>query len=168
MILSAIKECMLRMSKKLNNDPSTPPKSSVLNWFLNNKKITKLFQSFVTVNSYQTSKRRPIYSFFLLCTPAPNSVLPGVNFHANTRLSLFSIKENGILAIIVLNTKKSHGWDNNLIQVIQIYEESLALPLKISFEAALNDTIFPYDWKKSNIVPVHKKGLKNMLKNIVL
>ena len=52
--------------------------------------------------------------------------------------------------------------------MIQMYEEPLALPLKISFEAALNDSYIPHDWKKSNIVPVHKKDLKNMLKNIVL
>ena len=43
--------------------------------------------------------------------------------------------------------------------------ESLALPLKMIFEAALNDGVFPDDWKKGNIVPVHKKDLKTMLIN---
>ena len=41
--------------------------------------------------------------------------------------------------------------------------ESLALPLKMIFEAALNDGVFPDDWKKGNIVPVHEKDLKTML-----
>ena len=33
------------------------------------------------------------------------------------------------------------------------------------FEAALNDGVFSNDWKKGNIVPVHKKDLKTMLIN---
>ena len=34
------------------------------------------------------------------------------------------------------------------------------------FEAALNDGgVFPDDWKKGNIVPIHKKDLKTMLIN---
>ena len=33
------------------------------------------------------------------------------------------------------------------------------------FEAALNDVVFSNDWKKDNIVPVHKKDLKTMLIN---
>ena len=37
--------------------------------------------------------------------------------------------------------------------------ESLALPLKMMFEATSNDGVFPDDWKKGNIVPVHKKDL---------
>ena len=43
--------------------------------------------------------------------------------------------------------------------------ESLALPLKMIFEAALNDGVFPDDWKKGNIVPVHERDLKTMLIN---
>ena len=33
------------------------------------------------------------------------------------------------------------------------------------FEAAFNDGVFPDDWKKGNIVPVHKKDLETMLIN---
>ena len=43
--------------------------------------------------------------------------------------------------------------------------KSLTLPLKMTFEAALNDGFFPDDWKKGNIVPVHKKYFKTMLIN---
>ena len=41
--------------------------------------------------------------------------------------------------------------------------ESLVLTLKMIFEVALNDGAFPDDWRKGNIVPVHKKDLKTML-----
>ena len=41
--------------------------------------------------------------------------------------------------------------------------KSLTLPM--IFEEALNDGLFPDDWKKGNIVPVHKTDLKTMLIN---
>ena len=43
--------------------------------------------------------------------------------------------------------------------------DTLAFPLKMIFEAVLNDGVFPNDWKNGNIVPVHKKDLKAMLIN---
>ena len=44
--------------------------------------------------------------------------------------------------------------------------ESLTLkPLKMIFEEALNDGLSPDDWKKGNIVPIHKNNLKTMLIN---
>ena len=49
--------------------------------------------------------------------------------------------------------------------MITMCGESLALPLKMIFETALNDGVFPVDWKKGNIVPVHKKDLKTVLIN---
>ena len=41
----------------------------------------------------------------------------------------------------------------------------MALPLKIIFEEALSDGVFPDDWKKGNIVPVYKKDLWTLLIN---
>ena len=41
----------------------------------------------------------------------------------------------------------------------------MALPLKIIFEAALNDGVFPDHLKEGNIVHVHKKDLWTMLIN---
>ena len=49
--------------------------------------------------------------------------------------------------------------------MVKLCEVSLALNLKMIFEAALNDSVFPDDWKKGNIVPVHRKDLKTMLMN---
>ena len=52
-----------------------------------------------------------------------------------------------------------------IIKVIQIYSESIALPLKLLFETALKEKKFPDIWKLANVVPVHKKEEKNLLKN---
>ena len=84
----------------------------------------------------------------------------------NAPLNSFSITEKDILVIIKsLDPNKSHGWDNISIKMIKMCGESLALPLKMIFEAALNDGVFPDDWKKGNIALVHKKDLKTMLIN---
>ena len=91
-------------------------------------------------------------------------MLPDISFHTNARLNSFSITEKYILAIIkTLDPNKPLGWDNISIKMIKMCGESLGLPL--IFEATLNDGVFPDDWKKSNIVPVHKKDLKTLLIN---
>ena len=152
--------------KKLNV-PSTAPKFywSILNWFLNNKKIPSIppiFHNGKVISDFK-EKANLFNSFFASqCTPVSNSsVLPDISFHTNARLNSFSITEKDILAIIKsLDPNKSHGWDNISIKMMKMCGESLALPLKMIFEA-----VFPDDWKKGNIVPVHKKNLKTMLIN---
>ena len=51
---------------------------------------------------------------------------------------------------------------------MQIYDESIALPLKLLFETALNEKKFPDIRKLANVVLVHKKEGKKLLKPIVL
>ena len=38
-------------------------------------------------------------------------------------------------------------------------------PLELIFKEALSTGLFPSNWKKGNIVPIHKKGDKQILKN---
>ena len=49
--------------------------------------------------------------------------------------------------------------------MIQICDDSIILPLVIIFKTALNSGIYPDQWKKANVVPVHKNDSKNLLKN---
>ena len=60
-----------------------------------------------------------------------------------------------------LDPNKSCGWGSISMKMIKMCSEWLALPFKMIFEAALNDVVFSNDWKKGNIVPVHKKDLMN-------
>ena len=92
MILSAKNEYMLRMSKKLN-DPSTAPKSywSILNWFLNNKKITSIppiFHKGKVISDFK-EKANPLNSFFAFqyTLVSNSSVLLDVSFHMNAHLN---------------------------------------------------------------------------------
>ena len=51
------------------------------------------------------------------------------------------------------------------IQMIKICDTSICRPLKLIFQACLESGKFPNEWKKANVVPVHKKGDKQILKN---
>ena len=49
--------------------------------------------------------------------------------------------------------------------MIKISGESITVPLKIVSEQLLKENKFLELWKKANIVPVHKKEEKNLIKN---
>ena len=63
-----------------------------------------------------------------------------------------------------LNVNKAHGWDDISIRMIQACGKSIALPLKLLFKTILEERTFPEDWRKSNVVPIHKKESKNLIK----
>ena len=64
-----------------------------------------------------------------------------------------------------MNRNKVHGHDNISIKMIQICGDSIIAPLSKIFQSAINSGHFPNTWKKGNIIPVHKKGNKNLIKN---
>ena len=49
--------------------------------------------------------------------------------------------------------------------MIQICEEVITIPLKLSFDQSLKEGKFPEIWKAANVVPVHKKEDKCLVKN---
>ena len=44
--------------------------------------------------------------------------------------------------------------------------KTLICPLKLIFKASIQEVVFPDCWKKPNVVPIHKKGSKNILKQL--
>ena len=90
-----------------------------------------------------------------------------VHYHrTDKRLNSFKINENDIFLIIKnLNAGKAHGWDNISIRMIQLCGKEIILPLQLLFKSMLEEGIFADDWKKSNVVPVHKKESTNLIKN---
>ena len=52
---------------------------------------------------------------------------------------------------------KAHGWDKLSIRMITTCGGSITFPLKLIFKSMINEGVFPNDWKKSNVVPIHKK-----------
>ena len=51
------------------------------------------------------------------------------------------------------------------IFIISIFLSSIVRPLSIIFKNCLHSRSFPNNWKKSNVVPIHKKGGKQLLQN---
>ena len=49
--------------------------------------------------------------------------------------------------------------------MVKICDESLVKPLFNIFQFSLETGNFPSNWKRGNIVPVHKKGNKNLINN---
>ena len=48
--------------------------------------------------------------------------------------------------------------------MIKLCGKSITYPLKLIFEASLQEGTFPSCWKKANVVPGHKKEDKSLLK----
>ena len=49
--------------------------------------------------------------------------------------------------------------------MIKLCGNSIFKPLSIIFNDSLKEGTFPSDWKKAHVVPVHRKGVKQCLKN---
>ena len=64
-----------------------------------------------------------------------------------------------------LDPNKAHVHDMLSIRMIKLCENSTCKPLSIIVNDCLNEGKFPNELKKASIVPVHKKGNKQSLKN---
>ena len=49
--------------------------------------------------------------------------------------------------------------------MIQLCGKEITLTLQLLLKSTLEEGIFPDDWKKSNVVPVHKTKSTNLIKN---
>ena len=64
--------------------------------------------------------------------------MPQLAYKPNVRINSFCISHNDISLIIKnLDSNEAHGCDYISINMIQICDESIALPLKLQFETAL-------------------------------
>ena len=151
------------LSKKLGN-PLSQGRT-----FYNEKKnplILPLLVKFVT----DIKSKACIFNKFFAeqCTPLKNdSVLP-VNqiFLTHSRLNSLDFNESEILKIIrALNIYKAHGYDDIPIRMINKCDKSLTKPLIILFKNSTKSFYYPDIWKRSNIIPVHKKNDKQLINN---
>ena len=152
------------LSDKLN-DPHTSAKLywSILKTLYNGKKIPLIPPILISnklVSNFKEKAKHFNDFFASQCTPVPNnSTLPLVTTPiTNTSLSSISFNDQDILNVIhSLNINKAHGFDDLSIRLLKICDSSIAKPLSIIFENCLQSRSFPNNWKKSNVVPIHKK-----------
>ena len=154
-------------------DPLTSPKTywSILKTFLNNKKIPyipPLFHENKFVTDFK-EKAELFYHFFVnQCSLlSDNSALP-TNLPQLTSKCLDSIHFSSSEIVKIINRldpNKAHGHDKLSIRMIKQCGNSICKPLSIIFKDCLSEGKFPHEWKKANVVPVHKKGNKQSLEN---
>ena len=96
-----------------------------------------------------------------------NSTIPNtLNHVSTTRLSSFCVNEEVILEIInPLNINKAHVHDDISIRMINLCGKSVVKPLSMIFNNCIDTGTFPDIWKRSNIIPVHKKDDKQIVGN---
>ena len=51
------------------------------------------------------------------------------------------------------------------IRMLKLCDKSIYKPLNIIFKSCLTQHIFPSEWKKANVVPIHKKSDKQFFNN---
>ena len=96
-----------------------------------------------------------------------SSKLPShTQYLTDNRLSCVSYSHDKIIKVIQnLYPSKMHGHDNISIRMLKVCGPSICKPLEIIFNQCLETGVFLSEWKKGNIVSIHKKGDKQILKN---
>ena len=64
-----------------------------------------------------------------------------------------------------LNVNKVHGHDDISIRMLKIFDSVITEPLGIILKNYMDCGVFPDTWKKSHIIPSHKKNDKCSLNN---
>ena len=170
-ISTAHENYLIQQGNKLA-DSTTAKKTywKILNKFLNKKNIPRipplLFNNKFIINCKEKAKVFNEY-FISQCTPFDNdSSLPTFNYKTDQRLSDIDVSPAEISDIISkLDVSKSHGHDNISVHMIKLCGDGLIVPLKIVFDSILSSCIFPDQWKKAHVTPVHKKDNKQIITN---
>ena len=89
-----------------------------------------------------------------------------INLATNETVTKINFDEQLIAKLIVaLNPNEAHGHDGLSIPMLQMDFDSLSKPFSIVYRNCLKAGFFSTAWKKANVVPVHKKGNKQILNN---
>ena len=143
------------ISKTFYNTKKVPIMPPIL---IENKLETDFLKKLITLISFFVSK----------CTPLSNSssLQSSLDLETEARLTSINFSDNDILKIIrSLDINKAHGHDDISVRMVKICDDSIKKPLSIIYKNCITTGIYPNAWKKSNIVPVHKKGDKQFVNN---
>ena len=142
-----------------NQNPFQRQKNSSYTPILVNNKLVTNFKDKASIFNDFFSKQ---------CHPIPNnSILPSIqSFETSNKLSTIDTDWKKILKLIQgLVSNKGHGHDGISIRILRLCGSSVINPLSLLFNNCLRDGVFPNDWKKENVIPVHKKENKQLVSN---
>ena len=95
------------------------------------------------------------------CSLISNSskLLSHIKCLTDNRLSFVSFSHDKIAKVIQnLDPNKAHDHDKISIRMLKVCDPSVYKPLEMIFNQCLETGVFPSEWKKCNIVPIHKNG----------
>ena len=98
------------------------------------------------------------------CTTLGNgsSIPPNITFATEQKLYTFELCIDDFIKIIKsLYRNKAHGHDEISIGMIKLCASSIVKPLSVLFRNCFENECLPKEWKKANIVLVHKKMRSN-------
>ena len=82
------------------------------------------------------------------------------------RIKSIAFSESDVIKIIrTLDINKAHGHDNISVRMIKLCTKSVARPLTLIFQNSMAAGTFATQWKRVNIVPIHKKNDKQIVSN---
>ena len=86
-------------------------------------------------------------------------------YHTNEELSDIVFNSEYINNVISgLDRNKAHGHGMISICMLQNCVESMHKPLEYVLRVSLNDERFSSEWKKANVMPIHKKHDNKIMK----
>ena len=81
------------------------------------------------------------------------------------KISSIKFQNKDINVIKALDPGNTHGYDDLSMRMLKTCESAVTKPLTILFKNCISQSIFPDNWKKSNICPIHKKDDKHIVNN---
>ena len=137
---------------------------------INRNKVTNIppfLENGVFVTNYQTKADVFKESFVKQCFLIPNdSPIPAFTPKCNKILSSVGIDRLKVLSLIrSLDSKKAHGSDDLSIAILKICDLAIVQPRSLIYKKCLGSGKYPSLWKKANVLPIHKKGSRQLKKN---
>ena len=132
--------------------------------FVNGKKVPLIPP--LLVNGKLTAKKAKIFNDFFSqqCQPISSNdsiVTLTPTCYTNKTLNDIIFNYYKILKVIQsLDRNKAHGRDGTSVRMLKLSCPFIIKPLHIILCKCLKLRTFSDDWKKGNVVPVHKKGSK--------
>ena len=114
------------------------------------------------------SNRFSIPFFAKQCTlVSNNSVLPHeFTYMMEERIQSIIFSESDVIKIIrTFDVNTVHDHDNISVTMIKLCINSVAHPLTLIIQNFMAAGTFPTQWKRANIVPIHKKNDKQIVSN---
>ena len=175
-ISNAVNSSKLKYHERLAlnlNDPKTAPKTywKILKTFVNGTKIPLIppllvGNQLVTDFLVKANLFNDYFSQQCMTVDNDSSIPPNITFATEQKLSTLEFCTDDIVKIIKsLDPNKAHGHDEISIRMIKLCATLISKPLSILLRNCFEKQCFPKEWKKANIVPVHKKNDKQLIKN---